>query len=176
MSNEVIGRVCFKRGTGDVAHKFGGDAVVYKTESLQFGKALISISWPSDNRDLDIMGFWTGNEAGAVGWSHASQSDPPYWAQHGGDNTSAGGTETIEIMLTDNYGNPNWAFHGRREYQVHFNYYGEVNGSATCTVTITQGGKTRTLSCGCSTNKSQRATASDPGVYFRFNDIGELVD
>lgn len=176
MSNEIRGQICFKRYVGDIAHKCDADDIVFKTQSTQLGAALIIISWPEDNKDLDIMGFWDGNEEGAVGWSYASHADPPYKADYSGDDTSEGGTETISVLLTDNNGNPNWDFHGVRNFIVHLNYYGEVKGSAVCTVTVEKENKTITLTdVACGVNTGKRASTSDPGIVAKFNDIGELL-
>lgn len=169
MSGEVRGRICYKRNNGGVAYKYGGDAIVYK-QGRQLGAATITISWGSGDKDLDVCGYWRGNESGAVGWNHASQSQSPYYANWGGDNTSEGGSETISVQMVP------WSYPGTRWYYVKFNFYGESSGAGTCSVTVSQSG--RTLSIGnvsCSKNRGTRATSGDPGVVVKFNDLGQLL-
>lgn len=169
MSGEVIGRICYKRGSGAVAFKHGGAAPVYKS-GTQRGPATITISWGSGDRDLDVCGYWRGNESNAVGWNHNNQSQDPYYASWGGDNTSEGGSETIRVQM-----NP-WSFPGTRWYYVKFNFYGKSEGAGTCTVTVTQGSKTLTANnVQCSKNRGERATSGDPGVVAKFNDLGDLL-
>lgn len=169
MSGEVIGRICYKRNSGAVAFKRGGSAVVYKKGS-QKGAATISISWGANDKDLDICGFWRGNESGTVGWNHGSQSQDPYYASWSGDNTSEAGSESITVQMRP------WSFAGTRWYYVKFNFYGKSEGAGTCDVTVTQGGRTLyRAGVPCAKNRRTRATPGDPGVVVKFNDLGELL-
>lgn len=169
MQGDVKGRICYKRGTGEIVFKHGGDAIAYKA-GRQLGAATITISWGAGDKDLDICGYWHGNEAEAVGWSHQSQSQSPYFASWGGDNTSEAGRETITVQMIP------WSYSGARWFYVKFNYYGESNGSGTCNVSVSQGGRTRSMNnVGCSKNRGVRATPGDPGVVIKFNDLGECI-
>lgn len=172
MSYEKNGQVCFKKNVGDVAFKCrGGDAgcVIFKN-GRQLGAATFTISWGGENKDLDILGYWRGNESEGVGWGYAQQSAAPYFATWGGDNTAAGGSETITVQMRP------WNYRGTRAYQVHFNFFGEVAADAVCNVTCAQSNKTLSLrNVPCSTRKSERAGSGDPGVEAVFNDLGELL-
>ena len=172
MSYERAGQICHKKNGNAVAHKKnGGVAIIYKKTGNGLGAATFTISWGSGDKDLDLCAYWYGNEDGAVGWNHSSQSASPYEASWGGDNTSEGGSETITAKMTP------WKFSGARRFYIKCNFYGESEGAGTCNVTVTSGsGKTKTVNgVSCSKNRGTRATTGDPGVVATFDDLGEIV-
>lgn len=168
---DVNGRICYSKATGGnagkVAHKSSDGAIIYKVGGSA-SPASITIQWGDGDKDLDICAYWRGCEEQAIGWSHRMISQSPFFAEWGGDNTSAAGSETISNVKMDP-----WNYSGTPWFYIKGNFYGESEGAGAATVTVSRGGNTLgSFTFTASKRRGSRAEPGDPGVVIKFNDTG----
>lgn len=152
------------------------EAIITETEegetkppSSISGFAYITISWDGAGyEDLDCCAYWTDLTAQKIGWSYSAGSvNDPFKAVWQGDDRGTG-PEYIQVGVDGNEATDVTTL----TYRIHLNFYGPGSGTATANVEVTYGGVTLDKDITPNTNRSSKATTSDPYVTITFNANG----
>lgn len=162
------GDLCIKYQASGLAHKYGGDSLIFKGDDEYKNWALVIVSWTSATTDLDICGYWTALPSEKCGWDWGSGTRAgtyqSVWVT--GDDTGAGGQEILHLRIAP------WEDGNPRTYRIHFNVYGEgLGGNVSIEVTF-RGVKLYKDGQTASTNYGQKTSTASPSCLITFDEDG----
>jgi len=141
---------------------FGSSGRPLYSSSMMTQFGIVEIDWGEN--DVDICAYWVAGDNAAVGWNQTpggiteTGTMAQYWSSS--DNTT-GGPEIVAVGVTSGH------IPAGSKWRVHLNWYAGGPGTATVTITMSNGA-TRSITSGVAMRTGLAAGTSDPGVEITF--------
>jgi len=167
----AIGRLVYRSqgtNTGRLCYRESDGKLIYSRVSGEDieDAIVVTISWGSNGKDLDICGHWYNSED-CIGWSWGTNvevnGNVAIWDS--GDDVSVAGTERVYLLPGSS----------PKNFLLHFNYYGHSDeySASVCSVKVEYESRSYSLSnVSCGTESGTKAQMSDSGVRVNINSSG----